>query len=72
MLWKKAARRETYLEFPSGTIENEEPEEAALREFFEEAGQTYDVVERVTVFSGHTVEKNIKDCDISPRASSKR
>jgi 8-oxo-dGTP pyrophosphatase MutT (NUDIX family) len=66
MLEKIAARDETYFEFPCGTIENEEPEEAALREFFEETGQVFDSVERLVSLPNYTVEKSTLDYEIYP------
>ncbi|MFQ3275131.1 MAG: 8-oxo-dGTP pyrophosphatase MutT (NUDIX family) [Candidatus Nanohaloarchaea archaeon] len=66
MLEKVADRDQTYLEFPCGTIENEEREEAALREFFEETGQVFDSVERLVSFPGYTVEKSTLDYEIYP------
>lgn len=66
MLEKVSSRDNTYFEFPCGTIENEEPEEAALREFFEETGQTFDSVERLIAFPNYTVEKSKLDYEIYP------
>lgn len=66
MLEKVSSRDNTYFEFPCGTIENEETEEAALREFFEETGQTFDSVDRLMAFPNYTVEKRTLDYEIYP------
>jgi 8-oxo-dGTP pyrophosphatase MutT (NUDIX family) len=66
MLEKPSSRDSTYFEFPCGAIENEEPEEAALREFFEETGQTFDSVERIIAFPNYTVEKSTLEYEIYP------
>lgn len=66
LLEKETNRGYSYFEFTGGKIENEEPEDAVLREFFEETGQSLDSIDRMIGFPKYRVEKSTKDFVIHP------